>query len=206
MCADGDAKAFTRTDPSFDALGTKNGRQAVRAVVERRSASCRPCENRPRGSADATRHMQVPCQTRIWGELGICRTNWADLPQPVERFAPVGGAIRTSGWSDLPHPPRPQGSASRLDRPRQFHPETPLGRAPCDALPSVRSRMPRGAQVSDRGDGRIASSRRRPDRRGHWRKWTARARRQGRRGENRNCRLQHSGRSCSCLTTKRRKC
>ena len=99
-------------------------------------------------------------------------SGWSDSPQWVERFAPVGGAIRPSGWSDLPHPPRPQGSVSRLDRPRQFHPETPLGRAPCDALPSVRSRVPRRAQVSERGDGGTASSRRRRARRG--RTWRAR--------------------------------
>ena len=37
---------------------------------------------------------------KMWDELGIWRTNWADSPQWVERFAPVGGAIRTSGWSD----------------------------------------------------------------------------------------------------------
>ena len=93
-------------------------------------------------------------------------TSWAYI-------APTG-QIRPSGWSDLPHPPRPQGSASRLDRPRQFHPETPLGRAPCDALPSVRSRVPRRAQVSERGDGGTASSRRRRARRGRWRTWRAR--------------------------------
>ncbi len=55
-------------------------------------------------------------------------------------------------------------------------PETPLGRAPCDALPSVRSRVPRAAKVSERGDGGRASSRRRPGRRGPWRRWRARER------------------------------
>jgi hypothetical protein len=43
-------------------------------------------------------------------------------------------------------------------------PETPPGRAPCDALPSVRSRAPRAAQVSERGDGGPASSRHTPSR------------------------------------------
>ena len=54
-------------------------------------------------------------------------------------------------------------------------PATPLGRAPCDALPSVRSRVPRGTQVSERGDGGRASSRRRLGRRGPWRRSRARA-------------------------------
>jgi len=61
-------------------------------------------------------------------------------------------------------------------RARGCDPETPLGRAPCDALPSVRSRVPRGAQVNERGDGGTSSSRRRPDRRGPSRRWMARGR------------------------------
>ena len=63
-------------------------------------------------------------------------------------------------------------------------PETPLGRAPCDALPSVRSRVPRTAQVSDRGDGGTSSSRRRPGPRRPWRRWRVRGRL---RDENRCC-------------------
>ena len=43
--------------------------------------------------------------------------------------------------------------------------KTPPGRAPCDALPSVRSRAARRAQVSVRGDGGTSSSCRRPNRR-----------------------------------------
>ena len=108
----------------------KNGRQAVWAVAGRRSASCRPCENRPRDSADATSHVQVPCQTPIWDELGIYRTNWADLPRRVERITPVGGANRPSGRSESPHylrggeairpaPPRPLGSPPQLARPHR---------------------------------------------------------------------------------------
>ena len=68
-------------------------------------------------------------------------------------------------------------------------PETPPGRAPCDALPSVRSRVPRRAQVSERGDGERACSRRRPDRRGPWRRWRARGRRPGSRHRP-GCRLR----------------
>ena len=55
--------------------------------------------------------------------------------------------------------------------------KTPPGRAPCDALPSVRSRLPRRARVSVRGDGGTLSSRRRPSRRGPRSRWRVRARR-----------------------------
>jgi hypothetical protein len=40
---------------------------------------------------------------KMWDELGIWRTNWADSHQWVERFAPVGGAICPRGWSDSHH-------------------------------------------------------------------------------------------------------
>jgi hypothetical protein len=56
--------------------------------------------------------VQVPCQTRIWGELGICCTNWEDLPQRVERIAPAGGANRPSGWSESPVAASPSGQPS----------------------------------------------------------------------------------------------
>jgi hypothetical protein len=126
----------------------KNRRQPVPAVVEQRPASGRPRGNRPRGSADTTRHMQVPCQTRIWDEFGIYRTNWADLPQWVERITPVGGAIRTGGWSDSHHylrgdeairpaPPRPseQPSATRSvsSAPLQKHHRAKRLAMPCPA-------------------------------------------------------------------------
>ena len=58
--------------------------------------------------------------------------------------------------------PEPTVSGSGITLgPGQPCPETPPGRAPCDALPSVRSRALRRAQVSERGDGGTASSRRR---------------------------------------------
>ena len=101
------------------------------------------------------------------------------IDQTLERFAPG----EAGGWSDSPQgveriAPRatPSGQPSATPSALLAPPETPLGRTPCDALPSVRSRMPRTAHVSERGDGGTSSSRRRPARRGPWRRWRARAR------------------------------
>jgi hypothetical protein len=63
-------------------------------------------------------------------------------------------------------PAMPSGQTSATRSASRVTPETPPGRAPCDALPSVRSRVPRGARFSERGDGGTLNSRRRPDRRG----------------------------------------
>ena len=59
--------------------------------------------DRPRGSAHAVRHLQVPCQSSKNDETGMARTKraetapgWSNSPQWVERFAPVGGAIHST--------------------------------------------------------------------------------------------------------------
>ena len=47
-----------------------------------------------------------PKRALLLGGLGgaIRTSGWSDSPQWVERFAPVSGAIRLRGWSDSPHP------------------------------------------------------------------------------------------------------
>ena len=47
---------------------------------------------------------------KMWDELGIWRTNWADSPQWVERFAPVGGAIRTTAYGGMERFASPHGA------------------------------------------------------------------------------------------------
>ena len=66
--------------------------------------------DRPRGSALAPRHMQVPCQCSKSTNREKSTTRWSDLLQ----VRPGGGAIRPRGWSESPHSARPLGSPSGL--------------------------------------------------------------------------------------------
>ena len=110
--------------------------------MKQRSASSRPCGNRPRGSAHALRHMQVSCQIRKAHESGNSRTNreevprrwsdslqlrlggWSDSPQWVERFAPGPCGqygCRYSAPSPVPATRSPQ--SVRVQRTRPIEPD-----------------------------------------------------------------------------------
>jgi len=94
---------------------------------------------------------------------------WSESPQWVERIAPVGGANRptTYGGVDRVVPPAPRPEPART---------SPPGRATSSQTPPTTGECRERARVSACGDGGRASSRRRPDRRGPWRRWRARGR------------------------------
>jgi len=69
------------------------------------------------------------------------------LPPSRRRRPPAGLLGRAPFPPAAPVPCRPIGHGGRLG---PHAPKTPLGRASCDALPSVESRLPHRAQVSVR--------------------------------------------------------
>jgi len=91
-----------------------NGRSAIGATVGA------ACYERPESGGENPGWTAGFCRNECWGcragalndgsgSSGGC--GWSDSHQWVGRFAPVGGAIRTSGWGTWPHDgnPRPLG-------------------------------------------------------------------------------------------------
>ncbi len=155
--------------------------------------------DRPRGSAHAARHVQVPCQSSKNDETGMARTKraetapgWSDSPQWVERFAPVGGAIHSTHharwW-------RCRGASCPRSRPD-------LSRRRRPVLKPLFSRAVRTvAWNAVRGFGREASKpRERPT--GTRSAQTPEKRRRSGRGAFRETRSGRSGRSSLWLTSR----
>jgi hypothetical protein len=136
---------------------------------------------------------QTSCRNEAANAAGVCVADASGPPTPRDRKCDESGTGRdesgksrdesATGWDESaargaatprlpPSLPPPQGSPPRLARPHRPSPETQLGRASCDALPSMRSRSPRRG-VSVCGDGGRASSRRRRVRRGPCHSWRA---------------------------------
>ena len=100
----------------------------------------------------------------------LARTNERAGAHELTRTALTAGQKKGAGANFPSGSQRPLPSSISVS-------QTKPGWASCDAQPRVRSRSPRRSRVRPACDAATSSSRHRPDRRGPWRKWRARARR-----------------------------
>ena len=130
--------------------------------------------------------------------------NTTGIIKNLTAILPLRGLILPSPLTGPPRPrwhgclvgPEPTASGSGITLGTgQPRPETPMGRAPCDALPSVRLRVPRAAQVSDRGDAATSANLHRQAPPVPSPTSMVRARQPDLRDENRRCSSRPTGRS-----------